>query len=120
MRHDIEEIDRAIVLLVAARVEAACTAIRYRTEGGAEVTDPIQESRVLARARGWADQAGLSPELVETIFRAMLEAGKERVVRETGELRDAAPSPARPVKRREPSPRSHRGASPRLSESTPA
>jgi len=120
MRHDIEEIDRAIVLLVAARVEAAGTAIRFRLEGGAEITDSGQESKVLARARGWADQAGLSPILVETIFQAMLEAGKERVARETGGPCGVLAPPAQIGGQRTASPRSHRRAAAQLTESTVA
>ena len=79
-RHEIEQIDRALVLLVAARLEAAGSAIRIRTETGGRVTDPVQEELVLARARVWAEQAGVPPWLVETIFRATVKAGKERFV----------------------------------------
>ncbi|HEY1198901.1 MAG TPA: chorismate mutase [Thermoplasmata archaeon] len=87
IRRDLEEIDRAIVLLVAARVEAACTAIRLRSEGNGEVSDPAQEERVLARAQGWAEQAGLSPARVRTIFRAVVGAGKDRFATESRPLR---------------------------------
>ena len=60
IRRDLEEIDRALVLLVAARVEAAGTAIRLRSQGNGRIADPAQEERVIARAEGWAEQAGLS------------------------------------------------------------
>ena len=78
LRRDLEEIDRAIVLLVAARVESACTAIRFRVENGEGVSHPVQEARVIARAREWAGELGVSPIAVETIFRAIVRAGKER------------------------------------------
>ena len=78
VRARLEEIDRDLLRLVAARLEAANLAIRIRIEQGEEVCDPAQERRVLARARRWADEAGLPPALVETIFRALIEAGKER------------------------------------------
>jgi len=78
LRHDLEEIDRAIVLLVTARVEAACEAIRCRVENGESISNPVQEARVIARARGWAEGRGVSPIAVETIFRAIVRAGKER------------------------------------------
>ncbi len=77
-RARLEEIDRALLRLVAARLEAANLAIRIRIEQGEEVCDPAQERRVLARARCWANGAGLPPVLAETIFRALIEAGKER------------------------------------------
>jgi chorismate mutase len=68
-----------LVLLVAARVDAACSAIRIRSELDGPLSDPAQEAVVIARAQVWAKRAGLSPTLAETIFRAVLTAGKERV-----------------------------------------
>ncbi|MGP8158802.1 MAG: chorismate mutase [Thermoplasmata archaeon] len=84
IRRDLEEIDRALVLLVAARVEAAGTAIRLRSQGNGRIADPAQEERVIARAEGWAEQAGLSPARMRTIFRAVVESGKERYATESG------------------------------------
>jgi len=78
IRRDLAEIDRAIVLLVAARVDAAGQAIRLRTQHEGRLANPAQEERVIARARGWAEQVGVSPPVVETIFRAMVDYGKER------------------------------------------
>jgi chorismate mutase len=78
VRRDLEEIDRGIVLLVAARVDAACTAIRLRSGKEGRIADPSQEHRVISRAQAWAQEVGLSPALTETIFRAMIEQGKER------------------------------------------
>jgi chorismate mutase len=96
VRRDLEQIDRAIVLLVAARLEAACAAIRCRSRRDGRVANPAQEARVLARARAWGREFGLSPELTNTIFRAMVDAGKARFVSGTGASASATPSsPAR-------------------------
>jgi len=78
VRRDLEQIDRAIVLLLAARVDAASTAIRLRSRLDGRIANPAQEARVLARAREWAKDLGLSPDLTDSIFRAILEAGKAR------------------------------------------
>jgi chorismate mutase len=78
VRREIERIDRALVLLVAARVEAACSAIRIRSETDGQISDSVQEELVIARAQAWAEQVGISPTFVETMFRAVLAAGKER------------------------------------------
>lgn len=83
-RREIEEIDRVLVLLVAARVDAACSAIRIRSESDGPLSDPVQEAVVIARAQVWAKRAGLSPALAETIFRAVLAAGKDRVATSRG------------------------------------
>lgn len=78
VRNELEEIDRTIVLLVAARIDAAGRAIRIRSGKAGPVSDPAQEDRVIARARQWAEEAGFSPELAGAIFRAVVDAGKER------------------------------------------
>ena len=78
LRHDLAEIDHALVLLVAARVVAACSAIRIRSERGESITNPPQEARVLARARSWAVEVGLSPDLVESLFRSIVAEGKRK------------------------------------------
>ena len=78
VRARLEEIDHALLLLVAARLEAADLAIRIRTARGEKVSDPAQERRVLTRARLWAEEADLPPALAETILRAVIDAGKER------------------------------------------
>jgi len=78
IRDDLERIDRSIVLLVAARIEAACAAIQVRTEQGEPVTNPTQEARVLARAEEWALELGVSPVVAKAIFRAIVHAGKAR------------------------------------------
>ena len=78
VRRDLEQIDRAIVLLLAARVDAASTAIRLRFRRDGRVANPAQEARVLARARGWAKDIGVSSDLTDSVFRALLEAGKAR------------------------------------------
>ena len=83
VRRDLEQIDRAIVLLVAARLDAAGSAIRLRSQKDGQVANPVQEGRVIARAQGWAEQLGISPRLAEKIFRAIIEAGKERYVLST-------------------------------------
>jgi len=78
LRHDLEEIDRALVLLVAARLEAAGAAIEHRTQRGEPMVDRAQEARVVARAQKWATEVGISPEVVERVFREIVEAGKAR------------------------------------------
>jgi len=94
LRDRLEEIDRAIVLLVAARVEAAGLAIAVRSQADGSLTDPAQEEVVVHRARRWAEQQGLTPALVESVFRMMIEAGKARsVIPLRSPTKAAAPSP---------------------------
>lgn len=78
LREDLELIDRAIVLLLAERIHTAGMAIRCRSQVDGQVASPAQEARVLARAREWGATLGLSDDLTDTVFRALLEEGKVR------------------------------------------
>jgi chorismate mutase len=100
VRREIEELDRALVLLVAARVQAACSAIRLRSEADGRLSDPAQEALVVARARSWAEEAGLPPTLAEGILRAVLAAGKDRYTNAGRALGSVSkPQPRRGVSR---------------------
>lgn len=76
LRGEIALRDRALIMLLAERVHLARRAIRLRGAVGAPVTDVDQEQRVLRRARGWADDCGVPPDLVERFFRELIEHGK--------------------------------------------
>jgi len=78
LRTEIESIDREIVLLIAARLEAADRALQLRVIRGRPITDPDQERRVLGRARAWAEADDVPAALVERLFRALVEEGKSR------------------------------------------
>jgi len=78
LRTEIESIDREIVLLIAARLEAADRALQLRVVRGRPITDPDQERRVLGRARAWAEAEEVPSTLVERLFRALVEEGKSR------------------------------------------
>jgi len=107
LRRELEGIDRALVRLVATRIETAALAIHVRSETDGRISDVVQEEVVIARAKEWALGAGVPSELAENIFRAILAAGKERF---------AAGAPASllrmpPRDNGTPNGRRHRGAS---------
>jgi chorismate mutase len=78
LRKEIESVDRSIVLLLAARLDAAQRALRLRVAQGRHVTDGEQERRVLLRSRIWADELGVPPRLIDHLFRSLVEEGKAR------------------------------------------
>jgi chorismate mutase len=78
LREEIESVDRSITLLLAARVDAAQRAIRWRSTQTTRIVDPEQEGRVLRRSRDWAIELGLPPKLVDHLFRALIAEGKAR------------------------------------------
>lgn len=77
-RREVESIDRSLVLLLAARLAAAQRAIAARSEGGGPIADREQERRVIDRGHRWARQFGVPEELVDRLFRTMIEEGKAR------------------------------------------
>lgn len=76
LRAEIARIDHALVLLVAARLRAARQAIRFRLATGETVTHRAQELLVLDRARRWADEVAVPPELMVGVLRRLVEGGK--------------------------------------------
>jgi chorismate mutase len=91
LRAEIARIDHALVRLVAARLRAARRAIRLRTATGETVTHRTQELVVLDRARRWAEEAAVSPELMVGVVRRLVEAGKEWAETEAIGLRPLPP-----------------------------
>ncbi len=84
VRREIESIDRTIVLLLAARLDAAGRALRMRFPRERRLTDQEQQRRVLERGRAWARELGLPPDLVQHLFQALVEEGKVRFRRTEG------------------------------------
>lgn len=70
--------DRSLVLLLAARLDAAQRALLVRAPHDRRTTDLVQERKVLRRARMWARELGLPEKLVVTLFRTLIEEGKAR------------------------------------------
>ena len=82
LRREIEELDRALVRLVAARCRASSRAVRLRLAAGGPLTDVRQERVVLDRVRTAGVALGLSGALVDEVFRALLDAGKRQALLE--------------------------------------
>jgi len=101
VRQDLELIDRAIVLLLAERIRTAGIAIHCRSQFDGRVAHPVQEARVLARAREWGVSLRLSEELTDTIFRALIEEGKEQYL---ASLRLTVRSSSSPFEAKVPTP----------------
>lgn len=78
LRHEIECIDRSILLLLAARLDAAQRAIQLRAPRSGRVTDRAQERQVLLRSQHLARELGLPRKLIDNLFRSLLEEGKTR------------------------------------------
>ena len=86
LRDELARIDREVVELLAERLKVARRAIRLRVAAGEGVTNRTQERLVRERARRWAVERGVSPELADRVFRELIRCGK------AGSRRSHAPS----------------------------
>ncbi len=75
LREEIDEIDQGVFELILKRVEAACKISELKRREGIESSDPKREQDIIIRKRAMARQYGLSEELIEAIFRAIIEIG---------------------------------------------
>jgi 3-deoxy-7-phosphoheptulonate synthase len=77
VRTSIDDVDKRIVALLAERRGYALQAARFKSAADG-VKDPAREERVIANVRALADEEGIEPDLVETLYRDMI-AGFVRV-----------------------------------------
>jgi chorismate mutase len=85
LRSEIETIDRAIVLLLGARTRAQHRLLARKEAAGLPGLDLAQEGKVLARAAGWAREAGTSEQLATEVIRLALDSGKRAYSRARSE-----------------------------------
>lgn len=72
LRDKIDEIDRSILSLITKRLELVAQVGEVKSLHGVPIYDPKRESSLLAKRRQDAEQAGISPNLIEDIFRRLM------------------------------------------------
>ena len=65
MRHSIDNIDAALIHLLAERFKCTQTVGRFKAEHGLPAADPGREARQIARLRALAKEAKLDPDFAE-------------------------------------------------------
>ncbi len=78
LRDAIADIDRALLELLRRRMELAAQVGSIKASQGLPVVVRDVEDRVLTRARQHADACGVSPEVMEAIFAAVIRGSVER------------------------------------------
>jgi len=71
IRAGMDAIDREIVALIAGRVEYVRAAAKFKTSS-ANVAAPERVAAVLKTRREWAEAAGLSGDVMESIYRELV------------------------------------------------
>src|ERR1700719_1745943 len=87
LRDAIADLDRALLELLRRRMEVAGEIGRIKAERGAPIVVRDVEDQVLERARQQADSCGVSEEVLESVFRAVIRGSVERQHRGGGERR---------------------------------
>jgi chorismate mutase/prephenate dehydrogenase len=81
LRDAISEIDRTLLELLRRRMELAAEVGRLKAGTGKPVVVRDVEDRVLTRARQYADACGVSEEVMEAVFQAIIRGSVERQYR---------------------------------------
>ena len=72
-RQSIDNIDAALVFMLAERFKVTQAVGRYKAEGGLPPADPGREEAQIARLRGLAEAAQLDPEFSEKFLRFIID-----------------------------------------------
>ena len=92
-RQSIDNIDAALVFLLAERFKVTQAVGRYKAEEGLPPADPGREESQIARLRALARDADLDPEFSEKFLRFIID----EVIRHHRSMQDdAEPSEGRP------------------------
>lgn len=83
-RQSIDNIDAALVYMLAERFKITQAVGRYKAESGLPPADPGREERQIARLRSLAEQAQLDPEFSEKFLRFVID----EVIRHHERFRD--------------------------------
>ena len=87
LRDAIADVDRALLELLRRRMELGAQIGRVKAEAGDPVVVRDAEDRVLSRARQHAEACGVSEEVMEQVFQAIIRGSVERQHRVGIELR---------------------------------
>ncbi len=81
LRAEIDRIDRDLVSLLAERRRVVARVADHKRRLGLPVYHPAREEDLISRRREQAREAGLDPDLVEDVFRAIVRASREAQAR---------------------------------------
>ena len=72
IRAELDELDAELIRILARRLELGLEAARVKRASGMQVVDIGREEQVIAQARRWAREAGVSEDEVEEIVRRLI------------------------------------------------
>lgn len=73
VREGIDAIDRQIITLLASRFEYVKEVVKYKKHDTASIVAEERRRLVLQQRAEWAQQRGLNPEVVQDIYRQLID-----------------------------------------------
>lgn len=68
VRNEIDNIDKAIIRLLSARFEYVKEVVKYKEKTASSIEASGRRNAALSDRRKWAEEAGLSPDVIEEIY----------------------------------------------------
>lgn len=72
VRQGIDALDRKIIALIGERSHYVAAAAHYKTSRS-NVQAPERQRAMLTQRRRWAEEEGLSPDVIETIYKNLIQ-----------------------------------------------
>jgi len=77
LRAQLDEVDREVLALLARRMQIVAEVARYKQAENVQIRDTQREAQLLASRRKAAVDLGLDPEVVESIYRHILDSSRD-------------------------------------------
>lgn len=68
VRNEIDNIDKVIISLLSKRFEYVKEVVKYKSKDAASIEASERRQQMLAHRREWAEQNGLSADVIENIY----------------------------------------------------
>ena len=68
MRNEIDSIDKVIISLLSKRFEYVKEVVKYKSNDSASIEASGRRKQMLAQRRQWAEENGLSADVIEQIY----------------------------------------------------
>lgn len=73
VRHEIDNLDQAIIKFLAARYDYVKKIVKFKEKTAASIEASDRKKVVFETRRKWAQEAGISPDVVESMYKILVE-----------------------------------------------
>ncbi|MCQ2195564.1 MAG: chorismate mutase [Paludibacteraceae bacterium] len=73
VRNEIDNIDDAIISLLSERFQYVKEVVKYKEKTAASIDAADRKKAVIEQRRLWAEERGLNPDVIEEIYRRLIQ-----------------------------------------------